>query len=89
MPSISFWTIFVLFGIVSRWAQKALEDGKITLTEAAELAEDLGPVLGIPVEIQVPAPPILSHDRVALGDDVAEQLETDEEESTAERSRPV
>lgn len=56
MPNISFWMIFMVFGIVSGWAKKALEDGKITLTEAAELAEELGELLGIPTELQIPVP---------------------------------
>jgi len=52
MPGISFLKLFSIFGVVSTWADKALEDGKITLTEAAELAEELGPLLGIPVHIE-------------------------------------
>lgn len=46
--------VFIIFGAVSAWAAKALEDGKITLVEAAELAKRLGPTLGVPVHI-VPA----------------------------------
>lgn len=53
MHGITPFKIFMLFGIVSAWAEKALKDGNITLTEAAGLAEDLGPVLGIPVQIEV------------------------------------
>ncbi len=52
MPGISILKLFTLFGIVSTWAEKALEDGKITLTEAAQLAERLGPLLGVPVHIE-------------------------------------
>ena len=51
--TISFFTIFRVFGKVSSWAEKALEDGKITTSEAADLAEGLGVILGLPTEIQV------------------------------------
>ncbi len=50
---LSIFKIFTIFGIISKWAEKALEDQVITLKEAAELAEDLGPILGIPVNIDV------------------------------------
>jgi hypothetical protein len=51
--NISFFSIFRIFGVVSAWAEKALEDGKITVAEASDLAEGLGKILGIPTEIQV------------------------------------
>lgn len=57
MPGISILKLFTLFGIVSTWAEKALRDGKISLTEAAELAERLGPLLGVPVDVQIPGLP--------------------------------
>ena len=57
MPGISILKLFTLFGIVSSWAEKALKDGKISLTEAAELAERLGPLLGVPVDVQIPGLP--------------------------------
>jgi len=51
---MNFWMIFQVFGIVSAWATKALEDGKITIIEAGELAEQIGSLLGIPTDINVP-----------------------------------
>ena len=52
MAGISPLKIFMIFGTVSAWATKALEDGKITLVEAAELVQELGPLLGVPVHIE-------------------------------------
>lgn len=54
--NISIFTIFRIFGAVSRWADKALEDGKITISETVDLAEDVSSILGIPLEIDI-APP--------------------------------
>jgi len=53
---MNFWMIFQVFGIVSAWAAKALEDGKITITEAAELGVQLGGLLGIPTDVSIPTP---------------------------------
>lgn len=57
MP-ISLFKIFMVFGIVSSWASKALEDGKISLLEAADLASQLGTALGIPTELTIPQPTV-------------------------------
>lgn len=46
--------IFQVFGLVSTWSVKALEDGKITLVEAAQLADQLGALLGIPTDLNIP-----------------------------------
>lgn len=46
--------IFHIFGIVSAWATKAFEDGKVTLTEAVSLAIQLAALLGIPTQIDLP-----------------------------------
>ena len=51
---MNFWMIFQVFGIVSAWAAKALEDGKITIIEAAELGAQLGKLLGIPTDMNIP-----------------------------------
>ena len=51
---MNFWMIFQVFGIVSTWSVKALEDGKITLVEAAQLADQLGALLGIPTDLNIP-----------------------------------
>lgn len=39
---------------VSKWSAKALEDNKVTLLEAAELAQGICEILGIPVEVEIP-----------------------------------
>jgi hypothetical protein len=53
---ISIFLIFVIFGVVSKWAEKALEDGKITITETVDLATDLAQILGVPLHIDLPQP---------------------------------
>lgn len=53
MP-IPIFKIFMVFGIVSAWAARALQDGKITLMEAADLASQLGVALGVPTDLTVP-----------------------------------
>ena len=75
MPGFSILKIFTLFGIVSTWSEKALADGKITLTEAAELAEDLGPLLGVPVDVQIPG--LLNPLDELLEQDITESGETE------------
>ena len=67
--------IFTLFGIVSTWSEKALQDGKITLTEAAELAESLGPLLGVPVDVHIPFP--VTPQVESLEQDIIESGETE------------
>ena len=59
---MSIWKVFTIFGIVSTWAAKALDDNVITLKEAAELATDLAPVLGVSVDLDVSTLPIPSGD---------------------------
>jgi hypothetical protein len=43
-----------ILGIVTDWATQALVDNKITIQEAADLAERIGQALGIPTDIQLP-----------------------------------
>lgn len=43
-----------LMGITQSWSEKALEDGKVTLKEATELATRICEVLDIPLEIEIP-----------------------------------
>jgi len=74
MP-ISIFKIFMIFGIVSAWAEKALEDGKISIKEAADLAETLGAALGIPTTIRVPEPQALVEE--VLEEEEKPALETD------------
>jgi len=42
------------FSIVSGWTAQAFEDNRITIVEAAQLAEQLGQAFGIPTSIEVP-----------------------------------
>lgn len=50
---IPFLMIFSFFGIISAWASKALEDGKITAAEGFELVVSLAHVLGVTPEFDV------------------------------------
>ena len=54
MPSFSIFKVFAILGVVSAWANKALEDGKISVQEGIGLVVDMAPVLGIPLEWDVP-----------------------------------
>lgn len=49
------FTIFSVFGIVSNWATKALEDGKVTLDEALDLVTQLCECIGVVPELAIPA----------------------------------
>ena len=49
-----FFKILQIMGIVTTWSGQAMADGKITLTEAVELAVRIAAVLGIPTEIDIP-----------------------------------
>ena len=42
-----------IMATVSEWSQRALADGKVTLTEAVDLVERVCPILGVPLEIDV------------------------------------
>jgi len=42
-----------IMAIASAWSAKALEDGKVTLREAADLAEKIAQVLGIDVDLDI------------------------------------
>lgn len=89
MPGISILKLFTLFGIVSTWAEKALKDGKISLTEAAELAERLGPLLGVPVDVQIPGLPNPEIDLDELLDARTPETETGDEEPPGGRPPPT
>jgi len=43
-----------LTAIIQSWSEKALEDGKVTLVEATELATRCCEVLGLPLELEIP-----------------------------------
>lgn len=49
-----FFKALRIMGIVTEWSTKALEDGKITLDEAADLAGRIADVLGISTEFKLP-----------------------------------
>jgi len=50
---IPIFLIFQFFGIISAWASKALEDGKVTAAEGLELVVALAGVLGVEPEFSV------------------------------------
>lgn len=78
MP-IPIFQIFMVFGIVSVWSAKALEDGKISLDEAADLGEQLGRALGIPTELKIPTLPPKPG---PLVEEVKEEQNTEASETT-------
>ena len=47
-----------IMGAVSAWSVKALEDGKVTAVEGAELITDICKILGVETEVEVPADPV-------------------------------
>lgn len=49
-----FFRALRIMGIVTDWSAKALDDGKITLVEATDLAQRLADALGIPTELVIP-----------------------------------
>ncbi|GAG97834.1 unnamed protein product [marine sediment metagenome] len=50
---IPIFMIFQFFGVISSWASKALQDGKVTALEGFELLVSLAMVLGIPLDFEV------------------------------------
>lgn len=48
----AFMTLQIL-GIIAAWSSQALEDGKITIKEAVDLASRLAVVLDVPVDIDM------------------------------------
>jgi len=49
-----FFKALRVMGIVTDWTSKALDDGKVTLQEAVDLAVRIAEVLGIPTDLQLP-----------------------------------
>lgn len=43
-----------VIGLISKWSEKALADGKVTLQEGIELIGALGAILGLPLELEIP-----------------------------------
>lgn len=75
---------FQIMGTISSWSVKALEDGKVTLTEATELAEDVCKILGIPLELDVGVETKLDEEGPYLPDstpdsEVVEETKIDED----------
>lgn len=50
---IPIFMIFQFFGIISSWAVKALEDGKVTAQEGLELVIALSGLLGVRTEFDI------------------------------------
>lgn len=50
---IPIFMIFQFFGIISAWAVKALEDGKVTAAEGLELVVSLAGILGVQPEFDI------------------------------------
>lgn len=50
---IPIFMIFQFFGVISAWAAKALEDGKITAAEGLELVVSLAAILGVRPEFSI------------------------------------
>ena len=50
---IPIFMIFQFFGIISAWAVKALDDGKVTAAEGLELVVSLAGILGVQPEFSV------------------------------------
>lgn len=49
-----FFKALQIMGIAADWSAKALEDGKVTIDEAIDLAKRVCDVLDIPLEIELP-----------------------------------
>jgi len=70
---IPFLMIFSFFGIISAWASKALQDGKISAQECYELVNALAEVLGVTLEFDVSEFLALSSPK-ANAEDIEEQV---------------
>jgi len=44
---------FQVMSTIATWSSQALEDGKVTLKEATDLAEQICAILGVPLEIDI------------------------------------
>ncbi|MBA7495223.1 hypothetical protein ES702_05803 [subsurface metagenome] len=79
---IPIFKIFMIFGIVSNWAQKALADRVMTLDEGVVLLKELCSVLGVRTELEIPA------GISTLVPDTEETEHPTGDEATLERERP-
>ena len=73
----SFLTGLKIIGQVSDWSEKALEDGKVTLKEAVDLAQKVGSALGVRLELDIPGVVIVPEEGTlekTVADLIPEQL---------------
>ena len=89
MPGINFWMIFIVFGVVSRWVEKALADGKITIMEAADLGQQIGELLGIPTNVTIPTPQAVELQPPKSAAEEYAEAEAAEAEAPASKPRPT
>lgn len=71
---IPIFMIFQFFGVISSWASKALEDGKVTAAEGLELVVALAGILGVQPEFSVSdyisqPPDLVDMESYGAGDD--------------------
>jgi len=71
---IPIFMIFRFFGVISTWAEKALEDGKITAVEGFGLVLALASILGVQTDFNVsdymPVDDIITPDEIDLHPDM-------------------
>ncbi len=63
---LSILKTFKVFGVLSGWVEKALDDGKITVSETVDLAEDIASIIGIPLHIDISSDKLKNDDPTAL-----------------------
>ena len=52
---LSTWLLIIMTGqVILSWIDKALEDGKVSIIEAADLITQLGKIWGFSVDLPVP-----------------------------------
>lgn len=76
---IPIFMIFQFFGVISAWASKALEDGKITAVEGLELIVSLGALLGVKPEFNI-SDYIISPPDESVSDDLKSPIDTQPED---------
>ena len=59
-----FFQIMATGTTVLGWVNQAMADGKITLSEAVDLVEQLGKIWNFKVELEIPAPLSLEKDLI-------------------------
>lgn len=51
--NVPIWRFFAVVGVLSSWADKALEDNAVTLEEAFDLVEKLASALNLPMKFDL------------------------------------